>query len=164
MAKHRLWNTVLFLGFGAYLILCIAVQTLLFKQYAGLFQGIGHTNFIPFAALTGGWGSNPLVQMQPRMWLQLAALMIPFGLILFLWVTDCSNFSSIAGITLGFTGVLCGTNYLLTAPVFDVDFMAASLCGTFVGYSIAVITVELLYAKRIRPMLTSAPRTFKKAS
>ncbi len=164
MAKHRLWSTVLFLGFGAYLFLCIGLQIMLFKQYASGFQGAGHISYIPFAAVVGAWGGHTGSLMPLRMWFQLAGLMIPFGFCLFLWVEDCTSFRSIALITLGFSGVLCGTNYLLTAPAFDIDFMAASLCGAFVGYSTAVIFVEVLFSQRIPAMLNSSPTRYKKVA
>lgn len=164
MANHRLWNTVLFFGFGTYIILCIVVQTLLFKQYASVFNGAAYTNLAPFSALSGGWGTGRGLQMPFLMWMQLAVSMIPFGLGLFLWVTDCTSLRSIIGIALGFTGALSGMNFLLTAPVFDIDFMVSGLCGTLTGYGIAVIGVELLITPRIRPMLSTPSRNLKKVS
>ncbi len=159
MAKHRLWTTVLFLGFGTYLILCIAFQIACFKQILCCFQGSSPINMIPFASLIGAWSNDfEGARMPLFMWFELAALMIPLGFILFLWVEDCTSFKSIAGITVGFSGILCATNFLLTAPFFDIDFIVSSLCGSFIGYCIAVIGVDVFFAKRIKPMLESPVR------
>lgn len=165
MVKHRLWSTVLFLGFGAYLFLCIGFQILLFKQYVSGFHGAGPINFIPFAALISALNGGIQNSHMPLwMWIQLAVLMIPFGFCLFLWVEDCTSFHSIAAITVGFSGLLCGANYLLTAPSFDIDFVVSGLCGAFVGYGIAVIFVELLFAKCMLPLLNASPAAFKKVA
>lgn len=163
MARHRLWNTVLFCGFGTYVVLCVIIQTVFFMHYTALFQGMAHINFIPFAVLWEAWNGTAGPHMPLIMWLQLAGLMVPLGLCLFLWVEDCTDFGSIAAIAAGFSGIFCVTNYLLTAPVFDIDFITASLCGTFAGYSLAVIAVELLFTRRIQPLLNQPPRHFKKA-
>lgn len=163
--KHRLWSTVLFLGFCIYLFLCIGLQILLFRQYAGSFQGTDPINIIPLGAMLEALKFQiPGTHMPLLMWLQLAALMVPFGFCLFLWVEDCTSFRSIAAITLGFSSLLCGADYLLTAPLFNVDFIVSSLFGAFIGYSLALLCVELLYSKRIQPMLSASPKRYRKAA
>lgn len=165
MIKHRLWSTVLFLGFGAYLFLCVGLQILLFRQYASGFQGVGHISFVPFAALLGALNGSVHGQQMPiLMWIELACLMVPFGFCLFLWVDDCTSFRSIAAITLGFNGILGVTNYLLTAPVFDIEFIVSSLIGSFLGYVIAVGCVEMLFSKRMQPLLAMPAKPHRKAA
>jgi len=164
MVKHRLWSTVLFLGFGVYLLMCIALQIGLFKQYASGLHGAAHINLIPFMSLSGAWISSIHgMQMPFWMWSELAALMIPFGFGLFLWVEDCTSFRSIASITLGFSGILCATNYLLAAPVFNIDFILASLCGAYAGYGIAILFIEVLFGNPMKAMLGPSPKTYRKA-
>lgn len=163
MAKHRLRSTVLFCGFGAYLVLCIIVQTLYFMQYAGQFSHAPHVNLVPFMVLWTAWTGSAVISLPLAMWLQLAGVMVPFGLCLFLWVEDCTHYRSIAAITAGFSGVLYAVHYLLTAPVFDIDFMTAALCGSLTGYLLAVLVVELLFTRRIQPLLNQPTRHYKKA-
>ncbi len=163
ISKHRLCSTWLYLGYGAYLFLCVGIQILLFKRYAGTLGGIHHLGLVPFAALLKQW--NPAFNetaMPIAMWLQMAALMIPFGFCLFLWVEDCNSIKSIAAITFCFSCVLCAANYILTAPIFEMDFIVSSVCGAFMGYAGARGLVELLYTKRIHPLLAASPKNLKK--
>ena len=165
MIRHRLWSTVLFLGFGAYIFVCIGLQILIFKQYANQVTGLHHLNLIPFAALLGALNESlPRSSMPMLMWFQLAALVVPLGFCLFLWVDDCTNFRSIAAITTGFSGLLCGTHYMLTAPIFDIDFMVSSLCGAYCGYGIAIACVEFFFTKRLQPLLSQRPKAHRKAA
>lgn len=153
MMRRRLVSTTLFLGFGAYLFLCMGLQIVLFKQYVGGLHGIGHINLVPFSTLfTALLPEVQGYEMPVAMWLQLAVAMIPFGFCLFLWVLDCNSFRSIAAITAGFSAILCCTNYLMTAPIFNIDFIAASLFGAFIGYSGALICIELFLTKRMNLM------------
>lgn len=157
MKRRCLRNSVLFLGFGLYLLACAGMQILLFQQYAAAVGTVGRISLVPLGMLTAAWltpdGPGP---MPVAMWLQLMGLMVPFGFCLFLWVEDCTSFRSIAALTLCFSGLLVAGNYLLTAPVFNIDFLLASLCGAYIGYGAALAVVEVLFGKRIHPMLTSA--------
>lgn len=165
MMKRRLGSTVLFLGFGAYLFLCMGLQIVLFKQYIGGLHGIGHMNLVPFSTLlTEIIPAAQGYEMPVIMWLQLAAAMIPFGFCLFLWVIDCNSFRSVAAITAGFSVILCCTNYLLTAPFFNIDFIVASLCGAFVGYSSALTGVEFLLTKRMNLMHHNPRKPLKRTA
>ncbi len=161
--KRHLGSTALFLGFGTYLFLCMGLQIVLFKQYAGGLHGTGHINMIPFSSLfTAGFPAEQGYEIPGAMWIQLAAAMIPFGFCLFLWVIDCNSFRSVAAITAGFSTLLCCTNYLLTAPVFNIDFIVASLCGAFIGYSAALKGVELFLTKPMNLMHHTPRKPLKK--
>lgn len=154
--RHRLLTTVLFLGFCAYLFISVGFHLMLFREYAAGAHGASQLNLIPFAPLLNRlglqWAESP---MSLAMWLQLAAMIVPLGFTLFLWVDDCTSFRCIAVVAMCYSGVLCGTHYLLTAPVFDLDFITASVSGAFGGYALAVLCVTVLYGSRIRLMLDS---------
>lgn len=165
MMRRRLGSTTLFLGFGAYLFLCMGLQIVLFKQYVSGLHGIVHINMVPFSTLFTAWipGARGY-EMPVNMWLLLAAAMIPFGFCLFLWVVDCNSFRSVAAITTGFSVILSCANYLLTAPVFNIDFIAASLFGAFVGYSGALTCVEIFLTKRMNLMHHNPRKPLKRAA
>lgn len=156
MGRRCLRSLALFLGFGLYLLLAAGLHIMLFRQYAGMVAGGAQLALIPFGPLTAALAPAGMVSMTGTMWLQLMGIMVPFGFCLFLWVEDCICFRSIAALTLSFSGVLAAGNYIFYAHVFNVDFMIASLIGSYLGYRTAVGLVGLLFGKRLQPMLTSA--------
>lgn len=163
--ERRFLSTVLYLGYGAYMFLCVGFQIMLFKEYAAGFNGVAHISCVPFVALLSRWELwDGAGAMSAAMWFKAAGVMLPFGFSLFMWVEDCDNLFSVSVITLCFGSAMSLIGFLLVGPLFDIDFLVAIFCGSLAGYGAAFALVEVLFAKRMHPMLSSVSTSIRKTA
>lgn len=153
---RRVHSSVLFLAFIIYMLLCIAAKMLLFREYALTVPG-ALVSCVPLQSIVALFSKTAEAFPLPLgMWIALCGLMIPFGFVMFLWVEDCNSIVSIAVISVLFSAALSGINYVLLAPVFNIDFLVADFLGALLGYGLALAVVELMFAKRIQPLIGSS--------